>query len=41
MSFLPRVAIIGAGCSGITALKNCLEKGLPTVCFEAGANSEA
>ena len=37
MSFLPRVAIIGAGCSGITALKNCLEKGLSTVCFEAGA----
>lgn len=34
-----RVAIIGAGCSGITALKNCLEVGLTQVqCFEQ--NSE-
>lgn len=38
MLSLPRVAVIGAGCSGITALKNCLAKGLPTVCFEAGAD---
>lgn len=31
----PRVAIIGAGCSGITALKNCLEQGLTQVyCYE-------
>ncbi len=34
----PRVAVIGAGCSGITALKNCLEAGLDTVCFEANAD---
>ncbi|MEM7572867.1 MAG: NAD(P)-binding domain-containing protein [Bacteroidota bacterium] len=34
-----RVAIIGAGCSGITALKNCLQFGLPqVVAFEQ--NSE-
>ncbi|MFK8161998.1 MAG: flavin-containing monooxygenase [Lewinella sp.] len=32
---MPTVAIIGAGCSGITALKNCLGQGLSTVCFEA------
>lgn len=30
-----RVAIIGAGCSGLTALKNCLEQGLKnTICYE-------
>jgi cation diffusion facilitator CzcD-associated flavoprotein CzcO len=29
------VAIIGAGCSGISALKNCLERGLNATCFEA------
>jgi cation diffusion facilitator CzcD-associated flavoprotein CzcO len=38
MTNSPRVAVIGAGCSGITALKNCLEKGLPTVCFEANTD---
>ena len=31
----PRVAVIGAGCSGITAIKNLLEAGIPrVVCFE-------
>ena len=29
-----RVAIIGAGCSGLTAIKSCLEEGLVPVCFE-------
>lgn len=29
-----RVAVIGAGCSGITAVKNCLERGLDVTCFE-------
>jgi cation diffusion facilitator CzcD-associated flavoprotein CzcO len=30
-----RVAIIGAGCSGITAVKNCVERGLDVTCYEA------
>jgi len=35
----PRIAIIGAGCSGITAIKNCLQAGIEdVVCFEQ--NSE-
>ncbi len=38
MSSHSRVAVIGAGCSGITALKNCLVKGLTTLCFEAGSD---
>ncbi|KAH9367780.1 hypothetical protein HPB48_022078 [Haemaphysalis longicornis] len=29
-----RVAVIGAGASGLTALKACLEEGLDAVCFE-------
>ncbi|XP_075038575.1 dimethylaniline monooxygenase [N-oxide-forming] 2-like [Mixophyes fleayi] len=29
-----RVAIIGAGCSGLTAIKCCLEDGLEPTCFE-------
>ncbi|KAH6930303.1 hypothetical protein HPB50_012608 [Hyalomma asiaticum] len=29
-----RVAVIGAGASGLTALKACLEEGLDVVCFE-------
>ncbi|KAL8597538.1 hypothetical protein ACOMHN_033409 [Nucella lapillus] len=29
-----RVAIIGAGCSGLTAIKCCVEEGLEPVCFE-------
>ncbi|MCC6412578.1 MAG: NAD(P)-binding domain-containing protein [Saprospiraceae bacterium] len=33
----PRIAIIGAGCSGITAVKNLAEAGLTNlVCFEKG-----
>lgn len=35
---MPRIAIIGAGCSGITALKNCLAKGLDATCYEANAD---
>lgn len=35
---MPTVAIIGAGCSGITALKNCLEHNLAAVCFEANSD---
>ncbi len=35
---MPRIAIIGAGCSGITALKNCLERGLEATCFEANSD---
>ena len=34
----PRVAVIGAGCSGITALKNLLQAGVKeVVCFEQNA----
>ncbi|KAL8597540.1 hypothetical protein ACOMHN_033411 [Nucella lapillus] len=29
-----RVAIIGAGCSGLTAIKCCVDEGLEPVCFE-------
>lgn len=29
-----RVAIIGAGCSGLTAIKCCLDEGVEPVCFE-------
>ncbi len=32
---LPRVAIIGAGSSGITALKTLVERGFDVTCFEA------
>ncbi len=32
---LPRVAVIGAGSSGITALKNLVDQGFDAVCFEA------
>ncbi len=35
---MPTVAIIGAGCSGITALKNCLAQDLSVVCFEANSD---
>ncbi|MEM9930931.1 MAG: NAD(P)-binding domain-containing protein [Bacteroidota bacterium] len=35
---MPRIAIIGAGCSGITALKNCLAKGLDVTCYEANSD---
>ncbi|WP_116109284.1 NAD(P)-binding domain-containing protein [Lewinella sp. IMCC34191] len=29
------VAIIGAGCSGLTAIKNCRERGMEVTCYEA------
>lgn len=29
-----RVAVIGAGASGLTAIKCCLDEGLEPVCFE-------
>jgi dimethylaniline monooxygenase (N-oxide forming) len=29
-----KIAIIGAGCGGLTAIKACLEEGLQPVCFE-------
>ena len=29
-----RVAIIGAGASGLTSIKACLEEGLTPVCYE-------
>ncbi|XP_068096032.1 flavin-containing monooxygenase 5-like isoform X2 [Hyperolius riggenbachi] len=29
-----RVAVIGAGCSGLTAIKCCLDEGLEPMCFE-------
>lgn len=38
MKDAPRVAVIGAGCSGITALKNCLEQGLDATCYEANGD---
>lgn len=34
-----RVAVIGAGCCGITAVKACLEEGHEVVCFERASNS--
>ena len=37
MSLSSRVCIIGAGCSGITAVKNCLQAGITNVvCYEKG-----
>ncbi|XP_068599634.1 flavin-containing monooxygenase 5-like [Brachionichthys hirsutus] len=30
-----RVAVIGAGCSGLTCLKTCVDEGLQPVCFES------
>uniref|UniRef100_A0A1E1XAK4 Flavin-containing monooxygenase n=1 Tax=Amblyomma aureolatum TaxID=187763 RepID=A0A1E1XAK4_9ACAR len=33
-----RVAVIGAGCCGITAVKACLEEGLDVVCFERASD---
>ena len=29
-----RVAVIGAGASGLTAIKCCVDEGLQPVCFE-------
>ncbi len=34
-SSLPRVAVIGAGSSGITALKSLAEQGFDVTCYEA------
>ena len=34
-SHLPTAAVIGAGCSGITALKGLVEQGIEATCFEA------
>lgn len=31
---MKRIAIIGAGCSGLAAVKSCLDEGLQPVCFE-------
>ena len=31
---MKRVAVIGAGCSGLTAIKCCIDEGLEPVCFE-------
>ena len=36
MVHLPRTAVIGAGSSGMVALKALVEKGIPVVCFEKG-----
>lgn len=33
-----RVAVVGAGCCGITTVKACLEEGLDVVCFERASN---
>lgn len=30
-----RVAVVGAGCSGLAAIKCCLEEGLLPTCFES------
>ena len=29
-----RVAVVGAGVAGLTAIKSCLDDGLEPVCFE-------
>ena len=29
-----KVAVIGAGCSGLTAIKECRAAGLDVICFE-------
>ena len=34
MPAVKRVAVIGAGASGLTATKSCLDEGLEPVCFE-------
>lgn len=33
-----RVAVIGAGTSGLASVKACIEEGLEPVCFERGAD---
>lgn len=34
MTHNKRIAIIGAGCSGLTAIKSCLDAGMMPICFE-------
>lgn len=35
----PKIAVIGAGCSGLTAIKECIAAGLKNVtCFEQNAD---
>ncbi|OQR70869.1 dimethylaniline monooxygenase-like [Tropilaelaps mercedesae] len=34
----PKVAILGGGASGITAVKSCVEEGLDVVCYERTSN---
>ncbi len=34
-SMAKRVAVIGAGSSGLTSIKCCLDEGLEPVCFES------
>lgn len=33
-----KVAVIGAGASGLVAIKSCLDEGLDPVCFERTLN---
>ncbi|KAK8788703.1 hypothetical protein V5799_021520 [Amblyomma americanum] len=33
-----RVTVIGTGCTGVAAVKACLEEGLDVVCFERASN---
>lgn len=35
---LPRVCVIGAGCSGMTATKAMKDRGIPVKCFEKGSD---
>ncbi|XP_019752081.1 dimethylaniline monooxygenase [N-oxide-forming] 2-like [Hippocampus comes] len=35
-SMVQKVAVIGAGMSGLTSIKSCLEEGLEPTCFESG-----
>lgn len=35
----PRVAIIGAGPSGLTSIKQCIDDNLEPVCFEASEHT--
>ncbi len=34
----PQVAIIGGGCSGLAAIKECVAAGLSVLCFEQNAD---
>ncbi len=35
---LPRVCVIGAGCSGMTATKSLKDRGIPVTCYEKGSD---